>query len=514
MRNTIIGSTFSVERFRFAFLLVSGLALGASACGTEPISPGSQQVGQACYGNVDCASGLTCTPDRICVPAAQQPTGNNATNSSPNNSPNNSSPNNTAVNNTSVNNANTGTNDEPNNIVVNNISPNNNFGPNDEPNNNFGPNVDPNNFNPNDEPSCEPGFRYCESDRNYIECVFTDEGEAVEVRRRCPDFSFCDGGECIEECVDRDGDGTFGNCEPFDCDDRDPNRSPFNPEFCGDGIDNDCNMAVDENCEMECCPGGCGGNTFCSDCQCVPYDPFFCQQDNQPCENIDTFTGGYYCADFTASGEGRCIGLCDLNSPDPAQTCPEMGQSCTFGEEGGQFGLCFDNCNAGDSCGSPSQGCFVYNDPSLPADGVCTPADPNKNIGDPCDEATDGFFGCAAGSVCVNLNPQFGSGTCVQSCRPFFNGPTDCAAGTNCIAFSEAIGVCTANNMLTEGDRCSQIYNSCGEDNVTCYPTRTGGLRCQRTCRLSRGDADCGPNAPLCRNLSMDNNEIGVCTTR
>jgi len=497
------------RRFQLA---LGVLLLGLSACGTDPISPGSQQVGQVCYGNVDCASGLTCTQDRICVPAAQPPQANNSANNTQNsaNNANNTTQNNANntqnnANNTVLNN-NFGPNDAPNNVIANNDTPNNNnFDPNAEPNNNFGPNV---------EPSCEPGLRYCESERNYIECVFTDEGEAVEVRRRCPDLTVCEDGQCIERCIDRDGDGTFRNCEPFDCDDNNPRVAPFIDEFCGDGLDNNCNGVADEGCQMECCPGGCGAGTFCDQCQCIPYDPFFCQQSNQPCENIDTFTGGYYCADFTGTGNARCIGLCDLNAPNPQQTCPEMGQSCVFGEDGGQFGFCFDDCKAGDNCGSPDQGCFVYNDPTLPSDGVCTPSDPNKQLGDPCDEQTDGFFGCAAGSVCVNLNPQFGTGTCVQSCRPFYNGPSDCNPGTSCVAFSEAIGVCTPNNMLVEGDRCSQIYNSCGEDNVTCYPTRAGGLRCQRTCRLSRGDSDCGPNAPLCRALSMDNNEIGVCTTR
>ena len=77
MRKTIVRS-----KTRHFQLALGVLLLGLSACGTEPISPGSQQVGQVCYGNVDCASGLTCTQDRICVPAAQQPAPNNANNTS------------------------------------------------------------------------------------------------------------------------------------------------------------------------------------------------------------------------------------------------------------------------------------------------------------------------------------------------------------------------------------------------------------------------------------------------
>ena len=488
-----------------ASLLGLGLLAGLAGCGSE-VQQGQQQVGQRCYTSTDCASTFVCSPQRICVPPAPQtpPLANNSANNgnNGNNTANNVNPNNVVANNESPNstsqNNDLPNNDTPNNTSFNNENPNNTSLNNDTPNNTtFG---------------CEPGERYCVSDASYEACVLL-EGDYVLVERACRSGQLCEEGRCVDACVDRDGDGAFGNCEPLDCDDTDETSSPFAPELC-DGVDNNCDGRTDEGCAQECCAGGCAGNTFCSDCACVPYNASVCTQDNQPCTNIDQFSNGYYCADIGGGNQPRCLGLCDLNSPMPASTCPSPDQSCVFGEQGGQFGICLDDCDVGDSCGSPDLGCLPYSDPTLPQEGVCLPGDANKKIGDPCDDQFDGFFSCEPGSLCVNLNPQFGTSTCTQACRPFLNnGQTDCDAGSNCLAFSQNIGVCTPSNSRVEGDSCSQLYSACSEDNVTCYPTRQNSLRCQRTCRTSQGNGDCTGN-DLCRVFSMDNPDVGVCVRR
>ncbi|MCK6571553.1 thrombospondin type 3 repeat-containing protein, partial [Myxococcota bacterium] len=87
-------------------------------------------------------------------------------------------------------------------------------------------------------------------------------------------------GDACDNCVllqntdqrDSHGDGRGDACQPSldvdadgvvaaeDCDDADPLRSPLFPEYC-DGLDNDCDMDVDEgvpesNCPTEAPPGG------------------------------------------------------------------------------------------------------------------------------------------------------------------------------------------------------------------------------------------------------------------
>lgn len=364
------------------------------------------------------------------------------------------------------------------------------------------------------QPDCVLGESHCIATGAYEICVETANGRGQYVPFGCPADTFCEDGQCVDQCMDQDGDGTFDNCAPFDCNDSNANESPLiNAEVCGDGLDNDCNGQIDDGCEAGCCTGAsaCGANQFCQDCQCVPYDPFTCTMTNQPCVNLDSFDNGYYCVDLSGNGEGSCVGLCDQGFPNPSSTCPEPAvQQCVFGDPQAQGpGLCFDECNTSEDCqAGPAEGCFKYDTGSMFA-GVCVPKGPLP-VGSACDP--DDFLSCAGSAACVDLDGS-GTGECLETCRPFaFDGNgTDCPSGSYCGALGADIGVCFADNGQSEFDICGQQNTSCGEDAVGCYPAAIGGgNRCRRVCRLAEGGSDCMPGQ-FCQDINQD--EVGLCST-
>lgn len=446
-----------------------------TGCGVD-VSPGAQGPGQRCFSDDDCAPELVCS-GRICLPRAG--------------------------------------------IVLVDMT-GGDMGPNpDMPPTDMPPDMPPVDMDmPPDLPDMPPiDFgqvcmlgqpNRCEDAQVYVECVaIPGDANGREVRRGCPQGTRCESGACVESCIDRDRDGFFENCAPFDCNDGRRDISPRAQELCGDNIDNNCDRRVDEGCGT-CCAGGCGPNEFCSECACQPFEPAFCEFQNQPCFNEDEFQNGFYCIDIFQTGQPRCVGLCDPAAPNPDATCPQSGTICAFGSaSSGEPGVCLSTCTQDQGCGIPGFGCGLYDAPQV--EGVCLGVNPNNRIGDRCDPERS-FFDCEEGAVCLEQGP--GGGRCVQSCRPFSlpDNASDCGNAGHCLPLFEGLGICRPDNTATGiGQTCFPEGTMCRQDAVFCLADDAGQNTCQQLCRTNTS-GDC-PAGMFCNpDLFGEDQGVGRCT--
>jgi hypothetical protein len=217
-------------------------------------------------------------------------------------------------------------------------------------------------------------------------------------------------GTCRPGSADEDGDGY--TIAGGDCDDSDPARHPAKAEDC-DGVDQDCDLDVDEGilarpCSTECGEGEmrCERGTWslCSspeECGCTPAG----RTESEACGlcGMRTRTCG---DDLAWSDWGRCTGEtgeCTPGSTD-SETCGACGErtrtcdgDCRWGELGaclGETGECTPGApsSCSTSCGSTGSrtcgdGCSW---------GPCTaPAETCNADDDDCDGACD--EGCRIG---------------------------------------------------------------------------------------------------------------------
>ena len=127
----------------------------------------------------------------------------------------------------------------------------------------------------------------------------------------------CDGYSIAGGELDLDSDG-WRPCEN-DCDDHNPAVHPFLPEVCGDGLDNDCNGAIDDDVDAD----GDGFTTCGGDCLDaapeqiqLPVEP----QDVHPdavevCDGQDNDCNGLADDGLDADGDGYSICDCDDSRP-------------------------------------------------------------------------------------------------------------------------------------------------------------------------------------------------------
>lgn len=441
--------TFATERFARALAstsLVVTLLSAVAACGGG-IDKGGQFAGQRCFDNSHCGAGLICV-DRQCVPGSYEyadagPSDTTPTDSDPDRD--------TAKRDTSK----------------------------------------------VDGPACMPGERKCQDEKTLLTCTPTGFTPI-----RCQGEEVCKDGECVAPCIDEDNDTYGENCSAGpDCDDENPSVNPGISEQCDTPIDDNCDMQINEGCN-ECCPKGCAKSQFCHNCKCEKYDPKVCKGQYQPCSS-EGANNGFFCADIGGGGL-RCVGLCNKNASNPADTCPTPNSACVFGDENN--GICLSGCSLEQGCGVDGVGCLPYDGKR---EGLCVPTNPMNKIGDKC--STEDFFDCEKGAICNGgLAMGRDTGRCTEGCRPFADpNKTDCPSGKYCQPFTEQLGVCVKDNGKSEGDSCMSENTTCSEDTVGCFPAGGAGRRCLRLCRRSEGDKDC-QGSDQCRSIPQ-NDQLGVC---
>ena len=282
-------------------------------------------------------------------------------------------------------------------------------------------------------------------------CVAAQDGDALSCAANadCPAWSACLGGLCVV-IADADGDGFS---VPEDCDDLDAERSPASPERC-DGLDNDCDGEVDEDCST---PPVCIDDADCP-------AGMVCDAATLLCRPHGTMPPVDGCNGLDDDGDGLvdedCNGL-----PCAADAGCAADQWCDAAT-----GLCVGAGDAdGDGIADAEDVCPNVYDPAQ----TDTDAD---GVGDACDEDLDND-GAPAGLDCNDLDPSISpyapevcgdaldndcDGTIDEGCGAFACvSDADCLAGQQCDA---ATGLCVpagGGDGDADGDGISDAWDNC-----------------------------------------------------
>lgn len=232
----------------------------------------------------------------------------------------------------------------------------------------------------------------CDDENPNVNPLATEECDGID--------NNCDGqvDEGCPQCDDADGDGYFaqsGCGTVVDCDDTQASVNPSAIEICGDGIDNNCDGAIDEGC-LSCEPGApcttgsfgeCAAGVYDSECMCVPLN----LPEEEKCDGLDNDCNGLIDDGVTCCSSPffECNGQC-VDFASDRFNCGICGRRCP-GEQICRAGTCIDLClNVSCNDGNP---CTI--DSCDPATGFCRHTIQNGML---CDDGN----ACTTFDACMN----------------------------------------------------------------------------------------------------------------
>jgi hypothetical protein len=238
--------------------------------------------------------------------------------------------------------------------------------------------------------------------------------------------------------ADRDGYRSSGRGGP-DCDDNRAAVHPGAPEFCSDGLDNDCNGQTD------CADSACAGGSCDDGLNCTTGDK--CQSDGK-CAGAPVVCPGPTPAGCRFAACNPVTGLCVNSKYDAGTTCDDLDPCTTT-----------DLCLGDGGCHGTSVSCAVPPGACFTSAGVCK-ADAGGCVYAPLDAGAS----CNDGDLCTVNDGCSAAGTCVGTPVVCATPPGQCfSASGSCNA-----GDGTCSYVVTSGGACSD-GNPC-TTNDTCAP--------------------------------------------
>lgn len=286
-------------------------------------------------------------------------------------------------------------------------------------------------------------------------------------------FTSCTLGKTAAECCPPSKWKTAASIPADDCNDEDGTASPTSPELCGNGIDDNCDNAIDEGCV--CPPNGVAACSFEANGAPIPWPGGApqgnCKYGTHQCaangKAWGTCTGAITPAAvdgcLTAGDDANCNGIpnegCGCFPDGATQSCGKSVGSCSVGIQtcvGGQWGSCSGVAP------KPADTCLTGNDDNC--NGVA-------NEGCSCTTGATAACGtCNGGTKVCDGSGQYGACADPNTSHPL---------GTTCDIGAPAKGACVAGGQWGcqgAADTCIPVDANIGVDTFQSFPAPNGSF--------------------------------------